>query len=294
MIWKSILTTLLLLTAYTLFIHYGGNTISRTAQTTAQRNIVKAEEFLYEDSDRCDTLIVGSSMSERLHPDRLTPHCYNLSFSGLSSLDGLHLIQASGHTPKVLFVEINSIARQSPSSLDLTTVADPTSRTLKQWLPFLRQKYQPVGVAKALLRDWQHGSSDIVAPESASRLDTALQRKMVYQLHGAMSLPLSVVATDSSFKKAYAFLSQLKRQGTTVVLFEMPINARLENLLAPRTIRDYANRYFPAPQYQHIVLPADSFRTSDGIHLLYDESLQYTNYLHAQYQKLARTAPKPI
>ncbi len=294
MIWKSILTTLLLLTAYTLFIRYGGTAISRTAQTTAQRNIVKAEEFLYEDSNHYDTLIVGSSMSERLHSERLAPNCYNLSFSGLSSLDGLYLIQASGHAPKVLFVEINTIARQSPSSLDLTKVADSTSRTLKQWLPFLRQKYQPIGVVKALLRDWQHGSSDIVAPESASRLDTAMQQKMVHQLHGDMSVPLSVVATDSSFKKAYAFLNRLKRQGTTVILFEMPIDARLENLLAPRTIRTYANRYFPAPRYQHIVLPADSFRTSDGIHLLYDESLQYTNYLHAQYQKLAHTASKPI
>lgn len=292
MIWKSIFTTLLLLIAYTLFIHYGGSAISRTAQTIAQRNVVKAEEFIYENSSRCDTLIVGSSMSERLHSERLTPHCYNLSFSGLSSLDGLYLIQAAGHAPKVLFVEINSIARQSPSSLDLTTVTDPNSRTLKQWLPFLRQKYQPVGVVKALLRNWQQGSSDLIAPETASRLDTALQQKMVHQLHGAMSMPLSVAATDSSFKKAYAFLRQLQRRGTTVILFEMPINAQLENLLAPRTIRDYANRYFPAPQYQHIVLPADSFRTSDGIHLLYDESLYYTNYLHAQYEKLAHAAPK--
>jgi hypothetical protein len=294
MIWKSILTTLLLLTAYTLFIRYAGNAISRTAQTTAQRNIVKAEEFLYENSSHCDTLIVGSSMSERLHSKRLTPQCYNLSFSGLSSLDGLYLIQAGSHAPNVLFVEINSIARASPSSLDLTTVTDPTSRTLKQWLPFLRQKYQPVGVVKALLRDWQHGSSDLIAPASASRLDTVLQQKMVHQLHSAMSLPLSVAATDSSFNRAKTYLSRLRQQGTTVILFEMPINAQLENLLAPRTIRDYANRYFPAPQYQHIVLPADSFRTSDGIHLLYDESLQYTNYLHAQYEKLAHTASKRI
>jgi len=292
MIWKSILTTVLLLIVYTLFIRYSGITISRTAQTTAQRNIVKAEEFLYENSTHCDTLIVGSSMSERLQEQQLTPHCYNLSFSGLSSLDGLYLIQAGGRVPNVLFVEINSIARESPSSLDLTAVADPTSRTLKQWLPFLRQKYQPVGVLKALLRDWQHGSSDLIAPESAYRLDTALQQKMVHQLHGTMNLPLSVAATDSSFKKAHAFLSQLQRRGTTVILFEMPINAQLENLLAPRTIRAYADRYFPAPQYQHIVLPADSFRTSDGIHLLYDESLRYTSYLHAQYAKLAQTVPK--
>lgn len=294
MIRKSILTTILLLIAYTLFIRYYGNAIYRTAQTTAQRNVVKAEEFIYEASNHCDTLVVGSSMSERLQTERLTPHCYNLSFSGLSALDGLTLIHSSGHVPKVLFVEINSIAREVPSSLNLATVNDPTERRLKRLLPFLRQKYQPVGVLKALLRDWQNGSSNVVAPESSFRLDTALQQKMVRQLHGSLSQPLSIEATTRSFRQAKVLLSQLQRQGTTIVLFEMPINSQLENLEAPQTIRQYADRYFPAPEYQHIALPTDAFRTSDGVHLLYDESVRYTDYLYTQYQQLIAVPVRPI
>ncbi|QJD77571.1 hypothetical protein [Spirosoma rhododendri] len=294
MIWKSVAITGLLLLAYTLFINQYGSSINRTAQTTAQRNMVKAEEYLYEASATADTLIVGSSMSERLHTEQIAPQGYNLSFSGLSALEGLYLIQQSGHVPNVLFVEINSIARQTPTTLDLTKLTDPAERRIKKWLPFLRQKYQPVGVFKAVLRDWQQGAGKTVAPESAFRLDTTLQQRMVRQLQGEMSRPISAEGTAIPFKKALAYLSQLRQQGTTVILFEMPINARLENLLAPRTIRQYADRYFPAPAYQHIALPADSFRTSDGIHLLYDESVRYSNYLHTQYEQLARSAPRTV
>ncbi len=292
MIWKSILTTVLLITTYTLFINYYGQSIDRTAQTTGQRNLVKAEDYLYEASDHCDTILIGSSMSERLRAERLAPHCYNLSFSGLSALDGLYLIERSGHVPKVLFVEINSIAREVPVSLDMATITDSSGRRLKQWFPFLRQKYQPVGVLKALLRDWQSGPDGTAEAIAAARPDTALQQKMVQQLYNVMRLPLSPTATANSFRKAKAYLSRLQRRGTTVILFEMPINSRLENLLAPQTTRQYADAYFPAPAYQHIALPADSFRTSDGIHLLYDESLRYSNYLHTQYQQLAHATTR--
>ena len=287
MIRQSLVVTALILILYTAFIHFYGPAISRTAQTTAQRNLVKAEEYMYEASSRYDTLIVGSSMSERILTDSLNAHSYNLSFSGLSSLDGLYLIAHSGHAPKMLFVEINSIARRDPPQLDLTQFTDSTQHCLKQWLPFLRTKYQPVGVAKALLRDWQHGRNAIVIPESALRQDTALLNKTVTQLQAPMHVAPLAAHMNESFAKARTYLDALRRQGTTVVLFEMPIDVRLEQLAAPQAIRQYAQRYFPAPDYQHIDLPNGAFQTSDGIHLLYNESARYTRYLRQESALLA-------
>lgn len=282
MIKKSLLLALGLLAAYTLLIQRFGFWVSRTAQTTAQRNLVKGEEYLYEAKGRYDTVIVGSSMSDRLVGNDSLRGLYNLSFAGQSSIEGLRLISQSGHVPKLIFVEINSLARQDPPEPELLNLTDPTQKTLKHWLPFLRQKYQPVGVFKALLRDIQHGRNTFVVPASALAPDTSLLSKTVAQLAVSMQTPIPKPQLDSLVRRAYTYLEPLRKAGAHVVFFEMPMDARLEQSALPVALRESVHRIFSTPPYTYIPLPPDAYGTTDGIHLLHPEAMRYTTYFWQQ------------
>ncbi len=155
-----------MLVAYTGFIQFFQTSITRIGQTTAHRNTVKAEEYLYEAASHYDTLIVGSSMSERLLTDSLGHDYYNLAFAGLSSQVGLTLIQHSGHWPRLIFVETNTLLNPVAAT-KLPALGDgPIWQTVRQHFLFMRQKYQPVGVFKAMLRDWQYGKQHYIKVET--------------------------------------------------------------------------------------------------------------------------------
>jgi hypothetical protein len=165
MIVKSLLTAAALLIVYTILIVGFQERITHSGQTTLQRNIVKAEEYLYEASNRFDTVLIGSSVSERLIMDSLPGGCYNLAMAGLSSLDGLQLIKQTAHWPRLIYIELNTLDRGETSDV-LEGFNHPRRQFLNQLFPFLRQKYQPVGVVKSLLRDWQYGQAQFVDPSA--------------------------------------------------------------------------------------------------------------------------------
>ncbi|WP_027303054.1 hypothetical protein [Rudanella lutea] len=282
MIKRVLLSTLALLLVYSWFISQYGAGISRTGQTTEQRNMVKAEEFLFEASTRYDTIIVGSSMSDRLNTDSLSAAYYNLSLAGMSAQDGLQLIEMSGHLPHVLFVETNTLTRDEPSPL-MESLNDPTWIWLKRHLPFTRQKFQPAGVFKAMLRDWSHGKGQPVVPETAMYVDTAFLNKAVAdRIQAAIPPPDSVL--HASLGKVRNRLDQWRRQGVRVVFFEIPMDPRLQAMPIQGQVRQLVRRYFPSPDYAHLALPEGAYQTTDGVHLTYGESNRFTGYLRQQIQ----------
>ena len=283
MIRRSLLVTGLLLVLYTGFIYWAGPAISRTAQTTAQRNVIKAEDYLYDTQALYDTVVVGSSMSERLmiNGTRL----YNLSLAGQSSIEGLRLVVARKKFPRVLLVETNSLARQEPTEPDLLALTDSARFNIKRYLPFLQLKYQPVGVVKALLRDWQYGRNQAYVPETALNADTALLAKTVAQQVPAMEQPILPDTLHKLLTRARPYLEPMQQAGTTVIFFTMPIDARLQRLPAPTAVRQAAKAIYSGPGYRFIPLPESPYGTTDGVHLLHPESIRYTAYVQEQLRQ---------
>ncbi|WP_345250125.1 hypothetical protein [Nibrella saemangeumensis] len=279
---KTLLVTFLLLVVYSSWIHKFGHTISRSAQTIEQRNIVKAEEFLYESKQNFDTLILGSSLSSRLLLDSLPNGCRDLSFGGLSAREGLQLITMSDRTPKLILIEINTLSL--PKSDFLSNVADGSYwQTAKKYLPFFRQKYQPVGVLKALVRDWHYGKTRTIIPETAFRVDSAVRQRTIYEFTSHQQ-----TQADSEFRCIFGEIKNqvnlLRQRGASVVFFEVPTEAELQTLPVARQIRRYICEYFPEPAYTHIKLPQEPYVTTDGIHLTYRDSGRFTAYLKQQLE----------
>jgi hypothetical protein len=285
MIKRVLLATLVGLLAYSWFIYRFGADINRTGQTTEQRNMVKAEEFLYEASARYDTIIIGSSLSDRLNTDSLSTNYYNLSLAGLSVLDGIQLVELSQHLPSVVFIETYTLPRDEPSAL-VASLNNPTQVLMKRYLPFTRQKYQPAGVFKAMLRDWSHGKGNAVVPESAMYVDTAFLNKAVTERLEQGSFPPPDSLLQNGLLTVRARLEAWRKRGVQIVLYEMPLDARLKELPEHKRVRQLVSRYFPSPDYGHITLPPFNYQTTDGIHLTYQDANRFTGYMRQQINTL--------
>ena len=283
MIRKALLTTLLLLLAYSLFITIFRHDIRRTAQTIEQRNTVTAEEFLYENEAHADTVIVGSSMSYRLLFDSLPGHVghyHNLAMGGMASVDGLDLIAQAGYCPKLVMVEINTLDH-TPDTVFLTQFTEPVWSQIRARIPLMRLKYQPIGVAKALLRDTREGVSENIA----ETVDTAFVTKLVQQQLSQNRNVAGYIDLQRTIHEADAYVQVLRRKGTKLVFFEMPTDPRIRNTNVSRRLRELVATTFPDSTYRHIRFPKEFYQTTDGVHLPRYESLRYTRYLCEQLLK---------
>lgn len=282
MIRSTIFSTLALLFLYTLLINRYGIAISRTAQTVEQRNVVKAEEYLFESQQNFDTLILGSSMSSRILLDKMPAGCRDLSFAGLSAREGLELVTISGRTPKLMLIEINTLGRRESGPPFLKSVSDgPIWHLAKTYFPFIRQKYRPVGVAKALFRDWRFGQNTPVVSESAFKVDSVVRKKTIQEFTTNQE-----IIPDAQLKKLFEVtrsqVEALRKRGTRVIFFEIPMEPELNDLAMARSIRQFTQVYFPESAYHHISLPNDRYTTTDGVHLTYNESARFTAYLNSR------------
>ena len=280
MIWKALFTTFLLLLAYSLFITVFRANIHRTAQTIEQRNVVKAEEFLYENEAQTDTVVVGSSMTNRLLFDSLPGHMghyYNLGLGGLASVDGLELIAQAKYCPKLVLIEINTLDRTHDPTF-LARFTQPVWSQIRKYIPFMRLKYQPVGVAKALLRDWRGDMSE----NTVETVDTAFVTKLVQERLSQMRNGPRNNDLQRTIDEAGALIQALCKQGTKVVFFEMPIDSRIRNTDAICRLRKLVMNTFSDSVYRHIPFPNEFYQTTDGIHLPHYECIRYSRYVCEQ------------
>lgn len=280
MIQKTVLTTVGLLLAYSLFIYVFHSSIQRTAQTIEQRNIVKAEEFLYEDGQRADTIIIGSSMSNRLILDRLGKNYYNLSLEGMASVDGLRLIAKAKHRIRLLLIESNTLDRTVDTSF-FEKIDDKRFARLREYIPFIRLKYQPAGVFKALVRDRYSDPMQELDPP----IDTALISKIIRERLGHQ---VDVVNEDQlrmTINTAKKYIQRLRQQGTEIVFFEMPTDSRVRNIKVYTRLRELVKEAFPLDEYHFIPFPSEPYQTTDGVHLPKYECIRYSHYLAEQLKQ---------
>ncbi len=258
--------------AYSAFIFLYQSHIKRTAQTIEQRNVVKAEEFIYEEDQQADTIIAGSSMSSRLIIDSLPGNYYNLALEGMSPVDGIRLITVMNHPPRLLLIEANTLDRL-PDKGFIAKIEKPFLSWVRKYTPFTRVKYQPVSVLKSLVRD-----TYVPAPV-AEPIDTAFITKIVQERLGVLA-DISQQTDDAlkhSVKIAETYIRGLRDKGTRIVFFEIPTDPRIRNTTYYCRIRELINATFA--NYEFVEFPPEAYHTTDGIHLPRAESLRYTKHL---------------
>ncbi len=248
------------------------------AQNQWQANVIKAQTLLYHEGDPIQNVIVGSSLSFRLVNTNL-PGFYNLSFGGLSIHDGLSILTHARTLPKNVYVEMNMPLRAESSGF-ASALFSPILYDCRRVFPSLRAENQPAGIFRKFLEQIKSsrpsGAADTVLDPAF--FETILAR----QIEQFSENPADELLV-SRFESIRRRVNELESKGVQVVFFEMPIHARLCNLPKPKIIRETFYRYFPATKYKYIALPdCSEYRTTDGLHLLPKEALNYTEYFKSQ------------
>jgi hypothetical protein len=143
MIKKTIYYALSLFLAYTIMIWFKPDW--DTSQHQWQDNLIKAQQYIYENNDSMQNVIAGSSLSTRLAMEKL-PYMYNLSMGGQSIFDCLYIIAHKDILPKNVFIEMNFVFRKESNDF-LSSFNSPVIMYSRKMIPSLRDENQPVGIA---------------------------------------------------------------------------------------------------------------------------------------------------
>lgn len=109
MIKKTVLYFLLLFIGYNLLLFLAPS-IKLTPQGNYDLNVIKGQTY-FKNSSQFHSVVVGSSLGNRINSKIFPKEFYFLTFSGLGSADGLEIISRSPTLPRTVFIEINVLER---------------------------------------------------------------------------------------------------------------------------------------------------------------------------------------
>ncbi len=296
----SVLSCLLILFGYDAILGAAYPRLTGRPENQWIANYVAAQKYLYERPD-AQIVIVGSSLSDRLHNDLLPRDVFNLSFGGLSAFDGLNLILRAGTRPRIVLIESNVLKRDSSPYFD-DAVMRPALFELRRHLVGLRDGARPASVGVNLLREslrFLRHSGDS-APSSATP-DVALPSNVPLQNASAL-FQQALLIQKHDYEKSLTPASRqrlanelgtdiaaLKKRGVAVVFFELPINPQLCDLPLQASLRGLVRAQFPAAPYIRVA-DCESVRTSDGVHMTNEEAEKVTS----RFARLLQTSALDI
>jgi hypothetical protein len=290
MIKKTILTSLVLLIMYSVFVEFAPEWWN-ASQNQWQENVVKAQHFIYDKNSGVQNVILGTSLSYRMINDSL-PDTYNLSFSGESVLTGLAVLTHKTELPKNVFIEMNVV--MLPENKELTkTLYTPVIYKLKKRLICLREDKQPLAVIgkiqvhiieriKSILNPKR---TEMVYKQNDSDNESLIYNKMVNIQVVEYSKAPDDIALEKSFAALKKYVIFLEEKDINIIFYEVPVNHMLQNLPRAKIIREKFKEYFPVSKYHYIPLPSSmKCETTDGLHLKKNEAIQYTSYFKSEYK----------
>jgi len=285
MVKKSIIVTIILLALYSGYIYFLKP--KPVTQFASQANVIRAEEYMYNDSlQRCD-LVLGTSMTAKLLCDKFPRNVYSLAGPGLTVYDELQLIKNLHCHPKYIFIEGNSV--MSPPKPDFQKfLFNAPNYYRKKYMLCMRDDYQPAGqtfsaIFKPSATMIVHFTKHLFNP-----FVRIFHKGSVVQLdmskYYAEAKEKTELADTNTIKKAFQFLKDdvagLSKNGTKVCFFTMPNDSAVYYSFVSVKIREYFMRYFPKPEYDIMPFPdIYQYRTVDQIHLNDPGCVKYTAIL---------------
>jgi hypothetical protein len=285
MIKKALLVFIILSISYATFMNL--KPTLGAAQNQYQGNIIKAQNYLYNDSDTLDAVIVGSSLAFRLVMDSL-PRFYNLSVAGMSIFDGLNIVKNKAKLPKTVYIETNIFSR--PENKTFTkTLFSSLYYSLGKYFVFLRADKQPLAISSDYMNVLK---SKIITKtrgyfQKNKNKNNALGKniKNIQSFTNALNLqidtyskPLDSIFLSKQMSHLAEYIHFLNSKGVNTCFFEMPINPKLLELPRATQVRNQLHKTFPMDSFNYILPDTSLYETTDGEHLDNFEALKYTSF----------------
>lgn len=250
------------------------------AENVPIANQMSAQALLY--GPPVTTVLLGSSLSNRLRSDLLPAGSYKLALGGLSVWDGLAVIEASGRLPETLLVEANVLDRPASADFASAVLAEPL-RAIRAELHGLRASARPLTVGLSYVQAiWRRllpapgATVDVTVSRAASAHPSEdprfAQLLDVQSAHYRVPLtPEELAAIAQSLDRLLA----LSDRGVRVELFELPVHPSLCEEARPRQLRAWLAQRYPKIPY-HRVGQCGDVHTTDGVHLDANEAERVT------------------
>jgi hypothetical protein len=293
MIKRSIITFLILFVVYNIIVTKKPNI--GASQHQWQRNVIKAQKYIYNDGQTFQNVIVGSSLSARFLMDSL-PEFYNLSFDGKSIYDGLDIIKNTKTLPKNVFIETNVILRdQSPDFTN--SLFSPILFFLNEHLVALRADKQPIGIFIWTFKDIKNvilkklnftndnqsiNKQDVHNKQADNEV---LFTKMLDMQIANYSKPPETLDVQNKLALLTTYINFLRTNHVNVYLFEMPIHPAIFELPQASIVRKEINKIFDKNRVTFLSNDTTAYHTTDGLHLDQAEALNYTIFFKQEFYK---------
>ncbi|MFT6000424.1 MAG: hypothetical protein ACI81P_002885 [Neolewinella sp.] len=283
MIFRSIVAAVVLFLIWMAVIRYLPPDLD-SSQTLWGENVIHAQDYLYAEIAPTDLTIVGSSLSENLTLEEVDSRwVHNLGFSGQGVNDGLNVIMGADKLPAYVLVEMNVIL-QAENEQFKKVVLNPAANLARDYLPMLRQRYQPVGVLKGMM----------LGQSTVGEIQDSLQDRPINQLSLDQKIEDYAKGVDpAELMEVLGALSErlrwLREQGVRIVFYELPVDPELCQTPKAMAIRKGFYAVFPPTAFAYIPQPeCADYATTDGHHLGERSNANYSDWLGAEIAPLLK------
>ncbi|MCY7381030.1 MAG: hypothetical protein LH628_00250 [Microcoleus sp. CAN_BIN18] len=254
-----------------------------------QSNIVKAQRYVYQNDSDLKMVIVGSSLAANLNMKDIGNGVRSIALGGGASQTGLEIIKRSNSKPPIILVEINdTIIRKIDADL-VDSLYHPIFYWIRQYLPMMREEYRPISVFVDSLKSRSKQNMKLMTREALDSLEgrnltPELSQKAIQTTVDIQSKPLSNQDAKNMKQEADLIKNQIaeitKDSGAKVVLFDIPLESRVNATLRIKQVRELAKKLFPPDRFEWLPSPKErEWRTNDGIHLIRSDARDFAEFL---------------
>ena len=292
MIKRTLITALVLVLGYHFILpHLSRNYFWIPGQQRA--NYLRAQQFVH-DAPASANVVVGSSMSNELNQEILGPGFVKLTFPAGGSFTGLDIIHQTGKRPPVLFIETNTLMRDTDKGL-ADDATSPWRRKLRDASPVFKEEGRPSNYEVGFLNAWVgricHGVTKVfnggkkANPEAEQPMDASVMENVMKANREHLGRPPSETDLAARTQRLGDIVDALSKAGTQCVFFEMPIDPSLKDLAEPVAVREAMALRFPRERYAWLDFDRSrNYKTSDGIHLVKADADEVTRNIAALAQ----------
>lgn len=290
-IWRPLLIFIFLMTLYQTLI-YGQILPSSEGLSIQQSNLIKAEQYIYQNPANYQIAIVGSSRSAKIEATYFDYKVANLGMRGGSTQTGLTIIQKSQHHPSIVLAELNGTITIAADQQLLNSLYHPFLYLVRSKLSMFRQEYQPVSVFVQVLRNWLSHKKGLTAEkiELQQIADPKIVNQRVQIALQERINPLSAEQKQKIRESAEYIkqqIRQLSEAGVKIVLFDVPGDPLVDQSVQVQQERKLIRELFPPSEFNWLPeAPAKNWQTTDGIHLIRSEARDYAAFIE---KNLSRT-----
>jgi len=264
-----------------------------------QNNFIRLQRYAYQNASQSNIVLAGSSLTANLPASEIGSSVSNLGMSGGCTQTAVEAVVRKSPKPAIVIVEINNTIDRKIDNQMIDSIYNPFLYTLRFYLPIFREEYQPISAFYPKVTALRNKILQFIRFNNTSmNPDKKLTDTLISQFIEEYQKPVSekqikLIQQESEFLKLQ--ISQLRKEGVRVVLFDIPRDPRLQATLQEKQIKALMKELFPVNQFEWLPEPPPrNWKTYDGVHIVSSDAKYYVTFLKNQLLTHQATIPQSV